>query len=153
MAHFNDESYIIKLCDEVLHRTAARHHRFDFLRGDPGATGRSTRLPVDAYYADLNLVVEYHEIQHCQAIRHFDKRKTVSGVPRSIQRRRYDERRAEILPEHGIQLVVIKFCRFELTRGNRLKRTSADRDIVSTYLKAFCDDAQCLKPQHGSIAQ
>ena len=48
----SDESYVIDLCDEVLKQKAFRQHRFDFLKGDSG-----TKLPVDAYYSSLNLVI------------------------------------------------------------------------------------------------
>ena len=49
----SDEYYVIELCNEVLGLKASQQHRFDFLVGDSG-----TKLPVDAYYEDLNLVVE-----------------------------------------------------------------------------------------------
>lgn len=92
MARTNsDEYYIIDLCDEVLGLKVSRQHRFDFLRGD---TGR--KLPVDAYYKERNLVIEYHERQHSETVRLFDDKMTVSGVPRNIQRKIYDERRKEI---------------------------------------------------------
>lgn len=58
----SDEYYVIGLCNEVLGQTALQQHRFEFLRGD---TGR--KLPVDAYYEQLNLVVEYCETQHTEA--------------------------------------------------------------------------------------
>jgi hypothetical protein len=102
----SDEQYIIDLCDEVLGRTAEHGHRFPFLLGDPGRRGRA-QLPVDAFYPDLNLVIEYRERQHFESVRHFDKpwKMTVSGVHRGEQRMRYDERRREVLPKHGISLV------------------------------------------------
>jgi len=49
----SDEHYVIDLCDELLGVPAERQYRFDFLRGDTGVS-----LPVDAYYPDLNLVIE-----------------------------------------------------------------------------------------------
>ena len=52
----SDEFYIIDLCDKILHQKASRQHKFDFLVGDTGH-----RLPVDAYYEELKLVVEYQE--------------------------------------------------------------------------------------------
>lgn len=58
-----DESYVIDLCDEVLKLKALRQHRFDFLTGDSGA-----KLPVDAYYPSLNLVVEFKERQHTEEV-------------------------------------------------------------------------------------
>lgn len=71
----SDEYYVIGLCNEVLGLKASQQHRFDFLVGDSG-----TKLPVDAYYEDLNLVVEYLESQHTQSTPLFDKKETVSGV-------------------------------------------------------------------------
>lgn len=102
-----DEYYVIDLCDEVLGKQAIRQHRFDFLRGD---TGR--KLPVDAFYEELNLVIEYYERQHTESVKLFDDRLTVSGVPRNIQRRIYDNRRKEVLPNHNISLVIISFNDF-----------------------------------------
>jgi len=89
----SDESYIIDLCDRVLNLKAKRQHRFDFLRGDPGKNRRCAKLPVDAYYEELKLVVEYRERQHTESVPLFDKRLTCSGCAREEQRRRYDQRR------------------------------------------------------------
>lgn len=89
----SDEAYIIDLCDEILGIKASRQHYFDFLTGD---TGR--KLPVDAFYERLNLVVEYCEKQHTEAVGFFDKRITASGISRGEQRKKYDERRRVLLP-------------------------------------------------------
>lgn len=62
-----DESYVLDLCDLVLTHESSRQHRFAFLLGD---TGR--RLPVDAYYSTLNLVIEFYERQHYEEVRFFD---------------------------------------------------------------------------------
>jgi hypothetical protein len=70
-----DEAYIIDLCDRVLNLKAKRQHRFGFLGGDAG-----TRLPVDAYYEELKLVVEYCETQHTNAFPFMDKRIRSVGV-------------------------------------------------------------------------
>jgi hypothetical protein len=106
----SDESYVIDLCDEVLGERARRQHRFDWLLGDPGAAGARARLPVDAYYPDHRLVIEYRERQHDEPVAHFDKPGvlTVSGVHRGEQRRIYDRRRDELIPSHRLRLVVIR---------------------------------------------
>ena len=123
-----DEDYVIDLCDEVLGLTASRQHRFDFLYGDTGV-----KLPVDAYYKNLNLVVEYQEIQHTQDVKLFDKRMTVSGVSRKMQRKIYDERRAEILPKYGIKLIIISYTDFGTSK--RIKRNRMrDLGIVRSIL-------------------
>lgn len=111
----SDEYYVIDLCDEVLGRKAERQKKFDFLKGDKGHS-----LPVDAYYKDLNLVIEYHERQHTEEVKFFDDKQTVSGVSRGEQRKIYDERRKEILPKHGIKLLVISYSDFGNTK--KLKR-------------------------------
>ncbi len=127
----SDEYYVIDLCDEVLGNKASRQHTFDFLRGD---TGR--KLPVDAYYEGLNLVVEYYERQHTESVKLFDNKMTKSGVPRSVQRRIYDERRREVLPQHGIKVAVISFQDFG--KFKRLKRNKeSDLVVVKKLLKEF----------------
>ena len=123
----SDEFYVIDLCDEVLGIQASRQHTFDFLRGD-GTPGR--KLPVDAYYHELNLVIEYRERQHDEPVPFFDKKTTISGVSRNEQRRIYDQRRRDVLPKHGIQLLEISFV--DLKHNNR-KRLVRDRqnDVVT----------------------
>jgi hypothetical protein len=69
----SDEAYVLDLCDEVLGAPGMRQHRFDWLLGDPNSAGRCTRLPVDGYWPDHDLVVEYHERQHREADAHIHK--------------------------------------------------------------------------------
>lgn len=127
----SDEEYVINLCDEVLGLRASRQHRFDFLKGD---TGR--KLPVDAYYEELKLVVEYHECQHTEAVPLFDNKPTVSGVSRGEQRRNYDERRRNILPQHGINLVIISYSDFG-TSKKLVRNHDKDFEVVKEKLKEF----------------
>lgn len=123
----SDEAYIIDLCDEVLNLKASRQHRFPFLQGDASPkTGKKVELPVDAYYEKFELVVEYNERQHTEEVAFFDKKKTVSGVSRGEQRRIYDERRKKVLPEHGIDLVIISYSDFGTS--TKLQRNH-DRDL------------------------
>lgn len=128
----SDEYYVIGLCNEVLKRKASQQHCFEFLLGD---TGR--KLPVDAYYEDLNLVIEYYESQHTESTPFFDNKKTVSGVPRGEQRRLYDERRRTELPKHGIKVIILRYSDFGTTK--RLKRDNREHDIevVRKKLAAF----------------
>jgi len=113
----SDESYIIDLCDEVLNLKGVRQHCFDFLRGDAG-----NRLPVDAWYPSLNLVIEYRERQHTETVKFFDKRQTVSGMGRGEQRKLYDQRRRDVLPQNNIKLIEIDYSDFEHTKGKKLVR-------------------------------
>ncbi len=127
----SDESYVIDLCDEVLKLKALRQHRFDFLKGDSG-----TRLPVDAYYPSLNLVVEFKERQHTEEVKFFDKRQTVSGVGRGEQRKLYDQRRRDVLPKHGIKLIEFDYSEFEISRGKKLVRNrEEDLKVIMKKLK------------------
>ena len=137
MRSTSDEHYVIDLCDHLLERQAHRQWRFDFLLGDAGKNGRRTRLPVDAYYPNLNLVIEIMECQHSTPIAFFDKpdRLTVSGVHRGEQRRLYDQRRSEVLPAHGITLVPLSVSLFR-TIGGRGKRLMRDRPSDERVLRA-----------------
>lgn len=135
MARPKDESYVIDLCDDVLRAKALRGHRFDFLRGDPDKRGVRHRLPVDAYYPDLGLVVEYYERQHSESIPHMDRRMTVSGVTRGEQRKLYDQRRHDVLPQHGIRVVVLSYADFEHDGRKRLRRTGSDREVIAEKLR------------------
>ena len=113
---------MIDRCDEVLGRMALRQHSFDFLRGDAGPGRQGKRLPVDAYYPELQLVIEYCERQHTEAIPFMDRRMTVSGVDRGTQRAIYDQRRREVLPQHGIELVELSCNDFAHDKNKRLCR-------------------------------
>ena len=130
-----DESYVIDLCDELLGITASRQHRFKFLKGDAG-----TKLPVDAYYKPLNLVIEYREKQHSEEVKFFDNKKTVSGVSRGKQRMIYDQRRRDVLPENGITLIELDYSEFAHTSSKRLTRDrkndlSIIRERLLNYIK------------------
>lgn len=129
-----DETYIVELCDDILGHQASRGHKFSFLLGDPGKDGRRVRLPVDAYYSALNLVVEYHERQHSEPVPFFDKRIVASGITRGEQRRKYDRLRKEILPQHGIVLVEFGYQDFEHDANKRLRRVALDREAVRQRL-------------------
>ena len=129
----SDESYVVDLCDEVLQLKALRQHRFDFLKGDAG-----TKLPTDAYYPSLNLVVEFREKQHTEEVIFFDRRQTVSGMGRGEQRKLYDQRRRDILPKHGIALVELDYELFEHTRNKKLIRNKeSDLKVVKNALSKY----------------
>jgi len=134
----SDEAYVIDLVDELLQQKGLRQHRFEFLLGDPGKDGRRAKLPVDVYYPSLNLVVEYREYQHTNAVKFFDKpdKMTNSGVPRGEQRNIYDQRRRDVLPEHGIKLVELSFTSFNYGKNNRICRSlKDDKRIIMEILK------------------
>jgi hypothetical protein len=125
----SDEHYVLDLCDEVLGLIGSRQQRFEWLRGDPSAhRPNGTALPVDGYWPELGLVVEFQEEQHSQPSPFFDRRQTVSGVGRAEQRRRYDERKRVEIPHHGLRLVVIEKSAFTV-KSKRIARDRA-RDLA-----------------------
>lgn len=135
-----NERYILSLCDEVLGEQSLREHTFDWLLGDVSTkTGLQRRLPVDAYWPMLNLVVEFHEKQHTEPVTHFDKpdRITVSGVHRGIQRRLYDDRRRELIPKHGLDLVIIVISDFAVKGGSIVQDYDADLLVVAAKLSGY----------------
>ena len=69
------------ICDKVLNEKSIKQHRFDFLRGDSGV-----KLPVDAYYPNLNLVIEYREKQLADEAPNFEARIANTPVPQPISR-------------------------------------------------------------------
>lgn len=130
----SDEHYIIDLCDEVAGVSSLRQHKFSFLQGDPGIRGNRAALPVDAWYESLNLVVEYHERQHTEAVKVFDKRSTVSGVSRGEQRKIYDQRRISVLDENKIALVILSVNEFDHDSSKRLRR-NREKDLATVRCK------------------
>ena len=135
----SDENYVIGPCEEILGQPAQRQHSFDWLRGDPAPPryphGRT--LPVDGYWPDLKLVVEFHERQHTEPVAFFDKpdRLTISGVPRGEQRRLYDARRVELIPRHGLRLVIIPKSAFTVRRGYIVRQPADDSTVARSFLK------------------
>ena len=116
---------------------ARRQHRFPWLKGDPGKSGQRAALPVDAYYPNAKLVVEYRERQHFEANKHFDKPDvlTVSGVHRGEQRRIYDHRRETEIPAHGLRLVIVTPVDLDSDSRGRLRRSErADREQIEVLL-------------------
>lgn len=128
--------YVLDLCDEVLAVPGSREHSFDWLRGDPsrGKT-QGMRLRVDSWWPTLNLVVEVNESQHDEASPFFDRRQTVSGVGRGEQRRIYDQRRATLIPQHGIRLIVIRPSQLSIgPKGSRKPDRAADLAVLRELL-------------------
>jgi len=137
----SDETYVIDLCDSVLGQPANRQKRFDFLLGDLHKDGKTrTQLPVDAYYESLNLVVEFMEKQHTEDVTFFDKPDvvTISGVSRDQQRKIYDQRRRELIPKNGIDLVIISYDDFNYDNQKKIIRgKESDLKVVKNRLKDY----------------
>ena len=140
----SDEYYIINLCDEILDLNASRQHTFGFLVGDLHKDGVTrTKLPLDAYYESLNLVIEFLEKQHTEEVSHFDKtdRVTVSGVSRGEQRKIYDQRRRTVLENKEIDLIEVDYSLFEVDNDKKLLRNKENdikvlSQLLTKYIKA-----------------
>lgn len=129
-----DEAYALALCDEIIGTPGIREARFDWLPGDPGKNGARRQLPVDVYWPHLGLVIEFWEYQHEVPTPFFDKpdRLTVSGVPRSVQRALYDQRRQGLIPQHGLKLLIIRKADLAVDHRGHLTRDH-DRDLTTIH--------------------
>jgi hypothetical protein len=132
-----DETFIQDLCDEVIGQRSLRNKRpFPFLVSDPGRNGRTQRLEVDIYYPDLNLVIEYREIQHTKPVKITNRRMTVSGVLRGEQRKIYDERRRTVFKDNNVHLVELNYSDFRHRSNGRLTRDrAADQRVIREKLR------------------
>lgn len=131
----SDEHYVLDLCDEILGTTCVRQATFDWLRGDPSPNRPlGTKLPVDGYWSELGVVVEFQEEQHYEPSPFFDRRQTVSGVGRGEQRRLYDARKRELVPANGLNLVVIAKSGFVLKSKRIVRERTRDSGIVGALL-------------------
>jgi len=135
----SDEYYLIGLCNELLKEKAIHQKTFNFLLGDFHKNGKTrTELPLDAYYSDLNLVIEFIEKNKSESADDIDKaeKKTVSGVSRNEQRIKYTQRKREVLDEKQITLIEINYDQFKCDAQNKLVRNKvADIKILKKILK------------------
>lgn len=134
----SDEKYVLDLAAEVLAEPDYLwQHRFPSLLGDPGTSGHSVALPVDAYFPRHRLIIEYWERQHSAPVPIMDEGPSVSGMSRGHQRRVYDQRRQEWASENGIRLVVLDYRGFDADEQGRLFRDpDQDRERVARALRA-----------------
>ena len=87
------------------------------------------REPADAYYESggFKLAIEYWERQQSEIVSFCDKKQTCRQCRRGERRRRYDDRRRELLPKHGIVLVKLSYdlC---VHGGKRLERNAVSNE-------------------------
>lgn len=137
----SDKNYVLNLCDALLNAAASRQHRFPFILGDFHKDKKSrTKLPVAAYYQNLNLVIEYREKQRTEEVPDFDKSavKTVSGVSRSEQQKIYDQRRRDALLRKNIDFIEINYYAFEYdSEFNIVRNKEKDIAILQGLLKDY----------------
>lgn len=137
----NDEHYVINLCDELLNEQASRQHKFDFLLGDFHKDGRTrSRLPVDAYYRDRNLVVELMEKQHEEpvAISEELKHRNANAAFLEEQKQIYAQRLRKALNRKDFNLIEIIYSSFECDSQKKLTREKdKDLSVLKTLLKDY----------------
>lgn len=141
MRYKSDETYIIDLCDKVLGQKAYRQKKFAFLMGDLHKDEKTkTKLPVDAYYEDLQLAIEFYikkDLETESANKKAEKN-TISGMPRSEQRVRYEQRIAKTLPVHGITLICLSNTDFTCDDNHKIVRNEeTDIKIVKKALGKY----------------
>jgi len=128
------EQYVLELVSRALAGASCRRqHTFDWLRGSPTPRRpQGTKLPVDGFFPDFNLVVEVKEKQHRgQGPALWDKRVTATGDIRREQRERYDLLREQAIPAHGLKLVVIHDNELCLEPG-------PDMPLIQEKLRGAC---------------
>lgn len=135
----SDEYYLIGLCNAYLESKASHQHTFEDLLGDLHKDGYSrTALPIDAFYEDLNVAIELTE-KNFPEDDVYDKpeKKTISGVNRAAQRKRYTKIKKDYLTKNEIQLIEIDYNLFTLDSRYRLVRDlEKDTKIINNTLKA-----------------
>jgi hypothetical protein len=133
----SDEYYLIGLCNELLNEKASHQHIFKFLLGDFHKDGISrTALPVDAYYPKLKMLIELFEKEDETSLE--ESKRTISGVKRSEQRKKYAERKREVLKEKEIHLMEMDYDEFECDGAGKLVRNKeADVKLLKEILKGF----------------
>jgi hypothetical protein len=135
----SDEYYLINLCDDLLSQRASRQHKFGFILGDLHKDEKTrTALPVDAYYKEAKLVLEFLKIEDDTIELGKPGRKTISGVDRAEQRKIYASRKRKGLDAKDIPFIEIDFTAFELDSENNLARNNeADVVVLKNLLKDF----------------
>lgn len=135
----SDEYYLIGLCNAFLDSKASHQHTFDELVGDLHKDGKSrTSLPIDAYYEDLNIAIELTEKAFPEDdVYDRPEKKTISGVNRAAQRKRYTKIKKDYLAKNNIHLIEVDYNLFTLDSRYRLVRDlEKDTKIINNTLKA-----------------
>jgi hypothetical protein len=129
----SDEYYLVNLCDELLKQKASRKHTFDTLVGNLHKRGKGrTKLPLDAYYEDLKLVLEF-----------FEKNETTDELDEKEQARKaqikyYNELKKKAILNKKLRLIEINYALFECNDANKLVRnTENDTLVLKGVLKDF----------------
>ena len=129
----SDEFYLVSLCDELLGQEASRKHTFDTLVGNLHKRGKErTKLPLDAYYEDLKLVVEF--FRKNEVLEDLDDKEQA----RINQIKHYDQLKKKAILKKDLRLMQINYASFECGEINKLIRnTEHDKQILRGVLKDF----------------
>jgi hypothetical protein len=132
----NDENYLLNLCDELLAKKASRKHTFDTLVGNLHKRGKGrTKLPLDAYYKDLKLVIEFFQTNN--PVNEVDEKEQA----RVAQIKYYDELKKEAVLNKTFRYMKINFAQFECDETNKLVRnTENDTLVLQDILKDFLEN-------------
>ncbi|WP_162819720.1 hypothetical protein [Kordia sp. SMS9] len=132
----SDENYLLDVCDELLAQKASRKHTFDTLVGNLHKRGKGrTKLPLDAYYKDSKLVIEF-----------FQKEKNFEDLDEKEQARvtqikYYDELKKEAVLNKRFRYMKINFAQFECDENGKLIRnTENDTTVLKEMLKDFLEN-------------
>ncbi|UYQ78196.1 hypothetical protein OF385_03280 [Glutamicibacter sp. JL.03c] len=138
-----DEHYVLMLCAQYLGSQYEQQKTFPWLLGDPTKkSGKQSKLPVDGYWEEHQLIVEYHEKQHSEPVPFFDSKITATGIFRGEQRKIYDARKAQEVPKHGINLVIIDYRDFKHRKGKIVRNPEQDQLVVSAFLERASRNSQ-----------
>ncbi|QHI36909.1 hypothetical protein IMCC3317_22790 [Kordia antarctica] len=132
----SDENYLLNICDELLGQEASRKHTFDTLVGNLHKRGKGrTKLPVDAYYKELKLVMEF--FQQNKPFEELDEKEQA----RITQIKYYDELKKEAVLAKSFRYMKINYAQFECDEANKLIRnTENDTLVLKEILKDFLKD-------------
>ncbi|WP_298310068.1 hypothetical protein [uncultured Aquimarina sp.] len=128
----SDEYYLVNLCDELLRQKASRKHTFDTLVGNLHKRGKGrTKLPLDAYYEDLKLVLEF-----------FRKNKATDELDEKEKARRaqikyYKELKKKAVLTKKLRLIEINYALFENDANKLIRNAENDRLVLKDVLKDF----------------
>lgn len=87
--------------------------------------------------------MEHHKRQQSEAVPFFDSQVTSTGLLRSPQRTLCDARKAALIPQPGLTLLVIDYRDFFHRKGKIVRNRQVDRTIVAALL-ARADE--CAEP-------
>jgi hypothetical protein len=129
----SDEFYLVNICDELLEQKASRKHTFDTLVGNLHKKGKGrTKLPLDAYYKDLKLVIEFFEKEKDEST--LDE----TAKARIAQIKYYDQIKKKSILKKEMRLMPIKYASFECDEDGKLIRNiENDTMILKGMLKDF----------------